>query len=188
MDDVFEETGNATAPKQSIPVIQRVRPAKKSHKKIVKQEVVKQEVVKPLPEPPKQAAKVVEPQTPPKQEQVLINLENLIMPKKATIKKVGREPGMTDESTATKFFSDIKNLQLFINETTFIEFSNNHYFTDNDADISFLRKHPAFGNGKTAAGQFWEGKFPDDVIKKAKKDKDELTNIAEMKVSPDIDY
>lgn len=86
-------------------------------------------------------------------------------------RKIGREPRMNDPEKAITFLSFGKELLLFLNSSYYIKFENHQYITDNEKDIAILRKHPGFKR------DFWEGKFPDEVIKRFEEDKKWVTEI-----------
>lgn len=104
-----------------------------------------------------------------KQEAQKIYIESKPNLFKATIKKVGREPGLKDEEKAVRFKSYIKELVLFKDGHEMIQFSQHEYVTNNEEDINFIKNSPAFGAG------IWEGKFPQSVINKFDDDKKNLT-------------
>lgn len=83
----------------------------------------------------------------------------------STIRKIGREGEVGDPDKQVKFLSTIKELTLFKDDNYLIKFSNSMFITSDTKDIDYLRKHPAFKR------TFFEGKYPDTVLKKMKDDK-----------------
>jgi hypothetical protein len=96
-----------------------------------------------------------------------------------TVKKVGREPNMVDETKATTYMSFIKDLILFKTDTDIIKFSQHQYRTDNKEDINYIENHSAFNDG------IWKGKFPAHVVKKFESDKREIHRDIESFSNPE---
>ena len=85
----------------------------------------------------------------------------------STIRRIGRagEESSDPKKKKVRFLSTAKELLLFKEDSYIIKFVNSMFETNNQKDIDFIRKHPAYN--KT----IFEGKYPADVLRKIKDDK-----------------
>lgn len=98
---------------------------------------------------------------------------------KPTVKKVGRDPKLKGDKSGVIFMSPTKAYQIFKEDGSFIQFANQMYITNDKEDIEFLKGHDMFGI------DFWEGEFPDYVIKKMEKDREFITRSEETFTVPE---
>jgi len=91
------------------------------------------------------------------------------------VKKIGRNINKNDKKAKTiMFLSDVESLMIFKSPNDYIQFLNHTYETNDVEEIEFLRTHNSLEK------DYWEGKYPDEIIERMKRRTEMVTKDEEM--------